>query len=133
MGLRSFLCLIILGTLLGWVAFILVLTRIDPTAGGVFRFFLFYASLWISILGTASVLGFFIRNKARRDPVIVRIAMTSFRQSLWISLLIIGLLLLQSIRYLRWWNALLIVVFFVGFELFYLASAKRPVQSPKEE
>ena len=121
------------GTVLAWIGLGVVLFRIDPTAGGVFRFFLFYASLAAAITGTVTMAGYTIRWKRNTDPVMVRVITTSFRQGAWLAILMVGLLMLQGVRWLRWWNALLLVLALAGLEVWRVWGARSAVPSKNSE
>ena len=111
-------------TALCWLAWILVIFFINPEQTGLIGFILFYFSLFLAIVGTASILGFIIRLRFHKKPVFKQVEI-SFRQGVWVALLIIVVLVFQGLNLLRWWNTLFFVLFLVFLELFFLTSGKK--------
>lgn len=81
------------------VAYILVaaiLYNFDPAQAGLIIIIFFYASVMLAMIGTFSVIGFLIRHLFDLNGVIFRQVITSFRQSIWLSsLLVISILMYQ--------------------------------------
>lgn len=84
-------------------------------------FLLFYGSLLLALVGTFSLLGFFLRVWFTKEEVIFRHLGISTRQSIWFALLLVGSLLLLGAGYLRWWSEILLIVFLVLLEFFFLS------------
>ncbi len=124
MTLKKYLNLMSLLTVLCWLVWVLVLLFVNPTQTGLIGFILFYFSLFLAILGSASVVGFIVRVRLKQEPVFKQVEI-SFRQGVWIGILIVVLLLLKGLDLLRWWNGLFLVLFLVFLELFFLTSKKR--------
>lgn len=116
----------IMGVLTGvcWLAWVLVLLFINPSKTGLIGFVLFYFSLFLAIVGTASIIGFIIRARLKRGPVFKQVEI-SFRQGVWVSVFVICVLVLQGLNLLRWWNTIFLVLFLVFLELFFLTSGRR--------
>jgi len=110
-------------TLICWLAWVFVLFFINPDETGFIGFILFYFSLFLAILGTVTIFGFIIRARIGKGPVFKQIE-TSFRQSIWFSVFVIGLLLLQGLSLLKWWNSLVLFLFLIFLEFFFLSSRK---------
>ncbi|MFA6604512.1 MAG: hypothetical protein WCS88_00765 [Patescibacteria group bacterium] len=101
----------LLATVLAWFGFFIIIRSFDPTDGSWLIFSMFYSTLFLSILGTLSLLGFlsrsiFFRKKAR--PRLL--AIESFRQAIIFSAVLILALMLQAGRVLTWWNMTLLVI-----------------------
>ncbi|PLX26968.1 hypothetical protein C0583_05255 [Candidatus Parcubacteria bacterium] len=67
MTLRSYLILMISLTSVCWLLWLLILNIIDPEVTNWIGFSLFYSSLFLSILGAASIFGFVIRFIAMKQ------------------------------------------------------------------
>jgi hypothetical protein len=109
MTLRQYLSWMLATTALCWLGWIAVVETIDPSEGGFLAFFLFYAALCLSLVGTFSVAGLVVRAIFGRHEPITRHATTSFRQSLLLTALLVGSLFLRSRALLNWWNLLLFI------------------------
>ncbi|MFA6553258.1 MAG: hypothetical protein WCT27_02425 [Patescibacteria group bacterium] len=92
----------------------------NPDEGGVVGFTMFYLSLFLALIGTFSLLGFFIRVWFSKETFIFRHLGVATRQSLWFSILLIVTLMFQGGGMLKWWSALLLVLFLVLMEFFFI-------------
>lgn len=113
----------LLGTAFAWSAVILIMTMIDPTGTRTVMFVMFFVSLFMSMTGTFSVLGFVSRIAVLGKYMhISRQVAISFRQAATLSLLITVVLLLQSRSMLTWWNAALAVALATVVESFFITA-----------
>jgi len=124
MTLKTYLTIMLLATAICWTAWAIVINSIDPETTNIIGFLLFYASLFLSLVGTSAIIGFFIRFVALRRELIFRQVAVSFRQSFLFSVIIIVSLILQSFQMLTWYNALFLIAALTVFE-FFLISYKR--------
>ena len=128
MSLKQYLILMSIGTLLCWVSWVFVLMKVSPVDGGFIGLFSFYLSLFLSIVGSFSVLGFLVRRAILKDDeVVFRHVRHTFRQSIFIACIIIIVLLLLSKNLLFWWNAIILVVFFVFIETVLFTSSREQI------
>jgi hypothetical protein len=121
MSLKKYLVIMSLMTLFCWLAWLVVLYFINPTEAGFVGFLLFYCSLFVALVGTFSLFGFFLRVWFSREEVIFRHLGISTRQSIWFAILMVGSLLLLGAGYLRWWSELLLLAFLILLEFFFLS------------
>lgn len=128
MNLRQYLLFMAFGTLLCWVSWFFVLFKISPFDGGLIGVVAFYLSLFLSIVGTFSVLGFLVRRIILKDDDIVfRRVRHTFRQSIFIACVIIIVLFLLSKDMLFWWNATILVIFFLFIEAAFFTNTREQV------
>lgn len=117
MTLRSSLVVFGLGSGFAWAAFLLILFTVPPeTAGGIGEGF-FFGSLFVALTGTFTVLGALGRTRASTMLPVLHLG-PAFRQGTLLAAAATGLLLLQRVRFLRWWSVLAIVAVLVGLDLF---------------
>jgi len=111
MTLKAYLFLMSITTAVAWTGWIMVITTVNPDSAGILGLSFFYLSLYLSLLGTFSVIGFLIRSllQRHRRAHIYRVS-TAFRQACLWSLGFIIALALQSERILSWWLLLLLLV-----------------------
>jgi hypothetical protein len=113
-----------LGTLGCWIAWFFVLNNISPIDAGLLGLFFFYFSLFLAIVGSFSVVGFLVRRFfSKNDEIVFHHVRQTFRQSILLSILSVGLLLLLANGLFFWWNSLLLVSIFIFIEIF-LATKK---------
>lgn len=117
MTLRLYLILMSVGALICWLAWFFVLSSVDPTQAGLFGFLFFYASLFLALAGTFSVIGFLIKKIIlKNDQIVFHHVKSTFRQGMLIAgVIIFGLILLQ-IKLLTWWDGILLILLFAVIE-----------------
>lgn len=108
MNLKQFLTLMIIGTLLCWAMFLLVIFNMPPENGYMPLIF-FYLSLFLALVGSLAIAGLGTRMLILKNGIVFKEVKNSFRQSLLLSILIISALFLESRNSLAWWNILLLV------------------------
>ena len=109
-------------TVLAWISWVLVLIIIDPSKTAWWGFVLFYVTLFLSLFGSFSVVGFTIRALVQiRRRVVTRKASDSLRQAFLWSLALVIALGLQSQRLLTWWVIVLVILTFSAIEFIILS------------
>jgi len=125
MTLKKYLNLMSISSLACWLFWVFVIFFVSPEETGLIGFVLFYFSLFLAIVGTAAIIGFIIRARFLKKGPVFKNVESSFRQGVWISLLIVGLFLLQNLGVLRWWNGLFLFLFLMFLEFFFISSRKQ--------
>ena len=125
MTLRSYLTIMITGTVISWVTFIVVLYTINPLITNWLGFSFFYFSLFLSITGTAAILGFLIRFVGLKKELVFRSVKAAFRQSFLFAFLIIISLILLSFNLFTWINVLLLIICLSVLEYFLINDKPR--------
>ncbi len=110
-----------LSTALCWLGVFSIVSIVDPLEGGILGFLLFYSALSLALIGTFSALGMIVRSALRRQEAVSRHVSVSFRQSLLLTFLVVGALILQSRALLIWWNLLLFVATLTVLEFFLIS------------
>lgn len=121
MTLRQYLFWMLLSTALCWLGWLSIVGAVDPMNAGWIGFFIFYAALCLSLIGTFAVIGLAARSLLHRHEPVSRHAATSFRQSLLLTAFLAGSLLLQSHALLTWWNLLLFIATLTVMEFFLIS------------
>lgn len=117
MSLKIYLYSMSLGTLLCWVAWFFVITNLAPEEAGFVGLLFFYISLFLALVGTASVIGFLIlRARTNNDDVVFRHVRQTFRHSVLISTFAIASLMLKAQGWLSAWALIGLLVFFFVLE-----------------
>ncbi len=126
MSLRAYLAVMGFGTLLAGATFFLVLFRVDPGTAGTLGFALFYLSMFLTVAGAVSIVGFLVRVLMHRDEMLSRLVALSFRQAVLLSALAIGALALHSHKLLSWWNSLLLIAAMTIVEFLFISLERKP-------
>lgn len=109
MSLRQYIVLMLLGTMLCWGAWVLVLIYFDPDSAGWLGFGFFYGSLYLALIGTFSLAGTGLRLIFAKPGAVFRQVSIAFRQAFFFSFLVIAALFLMSKDLFTWWNMFLLV------------------------
>ncbi len=110
MSLRSFILLMILGTVLACMAWMIILFSVDPRDSGIAGFVMFYVTLGAALTGMTLLFLSFVRIiLLRRRDVAVREIRTSFRHALLFSIVAMGTLALSAQGLLKTWHVLALI------------------------
>jgi phosphoglycerol transferase MdoB-like AlkP superfamily enzyme len=115
MNLPVYLAGLVFATLLAGGCLAAILIYFDPVSSDLAIFILFYLSLFIASTGIFTLIGLLIRRLShrRKSPLpigqLVRYLEVSFRQGLFLAVILVASLILQSQRILTWWHLLVLV------------------------
>ncbi len=121
MTLKGYLTTMIIGSLICWACWIFVIFIVNPEQTNWIGFLLFYLSLFLALIGTASILGFLIRFVILKQELVFRLVKDAFRQSFLFAFLIIASLYLLSHNLFSWTNLFFLVIGLSVFEFFLLS------------
>ncbi len=110
MPLSRYLIFMTLATLLSWASFLVVIFKVNPFNTSGLGFALFYFSLFFTLTGILSLVGFLIRRALVKNQFASEQALTSFRQAVLFGLLVMVSLYLQSKHLMAWWNLSILIV-----------------------
>lgn len=128
MTLRHYFIVMSGATLISWFAWALVLMNTNPFEATFLIYLIFYASLFVSLVGTVSTVGLAIQIWFfKQDAPQFRQVKKTFRQGVFLATLLIVALFLESQRLLTWWNILLLILAFTFFELFFVTNKENYV------
>ena len=131
MSLRVYLIVMSLATVLALSTLALVIFRVDPETAGVFGHTLLYVSLFFSVIGFISLLGLTLRIVFHRDEIVSRLAATSFRQAIIVSVLVVLSLFLYKKEMFVWWNGILLAAAATLIEFFFISiKQKTEIKNP---
>lgn len=129
MSLRKYLITLGIATLFCWLAWVLVLSFINPFQAGTIGLFCFYISLFFAVTGTFAIIGFLIRRLLNRKEAPFRYLGVSLRQGLLLSVLIVGSLWLQGHDLFVWWSMILLTLGLIILEIFFLTRQPQPLKT----
>ena len=125
MTLKTYLTIMIMMTLLCWSAFAIVLFTIDPGLTNWIGLTLFYSSLFLSIIGSAAIIGFLLRFVILKQKLAWQIVKEAFRQSFLFAFLIVISLILLSHNLFTWLNLFFLIAGLTILEFFMLSMEKK--------
>lgn len=121
MTLRSYLIGMFVSTLFCWVSWILILVYIDPEQTSPVGILSFYISLFFAMVGTLTLCGFYLRVWFSKNEVLFAHVAPAFRQAIFLSIILVGSLVLQSFRLLTWWDGALLVGSVTLLEFYFMS------------
>lgn len=121
MTLRFYLRVVKVVTLFSFIALTLVVYFIDPEKTGWVGKTIFYLILFFALSGLLNLILIKLRKIwGGEKTVILNIGLSS-RQSILLSVILVGLLFLQGLRILVWWVGLLLAAGVFLLELYFLS------------
>ena len=121
MKLGTYLMFMIFATILSAIGWVMILITVDPFSTNILGFILFYTSLFLTIMGVFSILGFIIRFIALKRRLVVHSVIISFRQAFLISFVFSVSLFLLSQGLFSWLSVLLLIIGFSALEFFLIS------------
>lgn len=117
----------IIVTVFMWLGWFFIILKIDPLTTDWVGLAFFYFTLGISVSGTLSIIGTVIRRWFKPTELVSRQVLISFRQSIWLSLIIIIALILTANELFHLWIITLVIFIFAFLELAFLSTKRRPL------
>lgn len=125
MSLRLYLLIMSVMTVFCWLAFGYVISTVDPETTNSAGFFLFYLSLFFSLIGTTAIIGFVIRFIFLRHELMIERVKIAFRQSFLFSVFVVAVLILLARGLFNWLNAGILIVGLSALEFFLLSYGRQ--------
>lgn len=111
MSFRAYVVLMVIGTLLAWLGWGIVVWSVNPLEAGGLGIGLFFLTLLMGLVGALTLFGLLVRLVVmKRQGLVVREVKTSFRHAVLLSIVSILSLIFSKQGWLSWW---VIVVFIV--------------------
>ncbi|NCN24945.1 hypothetical protein CO101_01385 [Candidatus Berkelbacteria bacterium CG_4_9_14_3_um_filter_39_23] len=132
MNLRTRLFYIFSGTLMSFGIWISLLFHTDPTYADILTWLAFMASLLLTIAGFFGLIIFYIKVSFFNNELVYILLPSSFRQSLEIGLAVVGILSMQAIKVLGWWEAGLYILVLILLELFFQTKPQNQLSHTKQ-
>ncbi len=120
MSIKAFIVSVVFSAIVSLAAWILILVYIDPAKMEGMWLVLFYAVLFLFCISFFLLLGLWGRKLMFGRRLNISAFMNSFRQAVLFSLLLVGVLILQSFHLFVWWNGALLVGAVVFLEFCFL-------------
>lgn len=118
---HRYLSIIAIAGALSWIAWIVVINKLNPYESTGLALAFFFLSLFVALACTFGVAGFYFRVWLQRNEVYYNHINISFRQGFLLALIAIGCLAFQLMRILTWWSGLLFISAVTLVELYFMA------------
>ena len=117
-----YLITVIIATAFGWGSWAVVLTKLSPFSVSPLPLILFYASLFVALSGTLTLLNHFLRLWLGSPEAHGKAIHSSVRQATLLSLMVCIGIGFQRLRVLTWWDALLLLAIVLLIEFYFMAT-----------
>lgn len=124
MTLKRYLTIMAVATLICWLLWVYVVFSVNPENTNYIGFFLFYVSLFLSLIGSTALIGFVVRFLGLKQKLAFNSVKEAFRQSFLLSFLIIISLILLSKNLFTWMNLFFLISTLSVLEYFLLGYDK---------
>lgn len=110
MTFRAYMLFMGLGTLIAWLAWVIVLMNVDPQTTNVLGFTMFYVTLMVGLVGALTLVGISYRVLLLgRKDVLSREVKVSFRHAILLSMVSVIALALSAEKMLHWWVLVVLI------------------------
>lgn len=112
---------IVIATVLGWSSWLVVVNKLSPFSTPELSLSLFYASLFIALSGTITLLIYYFKawmSKSKNYGVYFNM---SLRQGVLLSGMICTGIVFQRLKVLTWWDSLLLLAIVLLIEFYFMA------------
>lgn len=108
-----------LAGLTAWIAWFLVVNKLDPyqTMGLALSFF--FITIFIALTATFTVVGFYFRVWLLKNEIFYKHINIALRQGLILSLVAVFCLVFQMLQVLTWWSGFLLILIAVLLESYF--------------
>ncbi|MBL7021857.1 hypothetical protein ISR92_00815 [Patescibacteria group bacterium] len=118
---RKYLLYLSLITVIAWILWVMVVRFIDPTTGASLALLLFYLALFISLAGTFTLIGYFLRMLTAGNEITgIRLSISG-RQGILFSILVIISLMLKGNGQLNWLTVVITILILSLIEFLFLS------------
>ena len=107
-----------LGVLILSLVLVFILNFTSPEMGAV-SYGSFFISLFLLLVFLTTITGFYLRRRASNNEVVFRNLKSAFRQGTLVALYFTVLLIMRAANLLNWWDAALLAVSVIAFDMFF--------------
>jgi hypothetical protein len=106
---NKYIMIIAFAGLVSWLAFYVVINKLDPFESMGLALAMFFISLFFAFTSTFTVVGYYIRVWLNKNEIYYDHINISLRQGVLLTLIALGSLLFQLLGVLTWWSGLLLI------------------------
>jgi hypothetical protein len=118
---NKYLAFVAAAGLVSWIAWFIVLTKLDPFESTALALILFFVSLFFAMSCTFTVLGFYFRLWLNKNEIYSNHITISFRQGVELTVIALGCILFLILGVLNWWSGFLLILAVSLVELYFVA------------
>lgn len=106
---HRYLAIIGVAGILSWIAWVVVINKLNPFESTGLSLGLFYVSLFFALTCTFTVIGFYFRVWMNKNEIYYNHINIALRQGVLLTMIALGCLTFQLLGVLTWWSGLLFI------------------------
>lgn len=118
---RTYLITIGIVAAFGWASWALVINKLSPFASPELALSLFYISLFIALVGTLTLIIYYLRAWLNKGEIYNAHLNVSLRQAILLSGMICTGIAFQRLKVLTWWDGLLLLAIVLMIEFYFMS------------
>jgi Na+/melibiose symporter-like transporter len=118
---HRYLAIIASAGILSWIAWVVVINKLDPFESTGLGLGLFYISLFLALVCSFTVVGFYFRVWLNKNEIYYDHINIAFRQGMLLTVIALGCLTFQLLGVLTWWSGLLLIGAVTMVEFYFMA------------
>lgn len=118
---NKYLSFVAAAGLVSWIAWFIVLTKLDPFESTALALVLFFVSLFFALSCTFTVVGFYFRLWLNKNEIYSNHISISFRQGVELTIITLGCIFFLILGVLNWWSGFLLILSVSLVELYFVA------------
>lgn len=118
---HKYLAIIGAAGVFSWLAWVVVIFKLNPEESTGLGLGLFYISLFFALACTFTIIGFYFRLWLNKNEVYYDHINIAFRQGVLLTLIALGCLTFQLLGILTWWSGLLLIAAVTAVEFYVMA------------
>ena len=107
--------------LFSWIAWFIVLNKLDPFESTELALGLFFLSLFFALSCTFTIIGFYFRLWLTKNEVFSSHLHIAFRQGIELTIIALGCVFFLILGVLNWWSGFLLILCVSLVELYFAA------------
>lgn len=118
---NRYLLVVGIAGLVSWVAWFIVLSKLDPFESMGIALSLFFLSIFFALSCTFTIIGFYFRLWLNKNEIYSQHIAIAFRQGIELTIIAIGCIFFLMLGVLSWWSGLLLILCVSLVELYFVA------------
>ena len=118
---NKYMVILTFAAIISWLAFYLVITKLDPFLSTGLALALFFISLFFALTSSFTIVGFYLRVWLNKNEIYYDHINVSLRQGILLTLITLGSLMFQLLGVLTWWSGLLLIAAITMIEFYLVA------------
>jgi hypothetical protein len=122
---NKYLAFVGIAGMVSWLAWFIVLNKLNPFESTVLALVLFFLSLFFALSCTFMIVGFYFRMWLNKNEIYSNHLAIAFRQGIELTVIALGCVLFLILGVLNWWSGFLLILCVSLVEFYFVARETR--------